>query len=459
MMQAQESSATSTNPPENPITSQPIADDANWLEHITLDPSDCINPSTNSYLKTSHHPDPSEEDAALAAHLWDRQHASDLDEYEWNSVDLVSSASSDDEINSDKESPRLARKDEFEQGIRRDWTRTREYREQWEEDHVFYKRKIQARLEAEDDGEYEQSYGSEGDWSGQADQPDWGTPATSGGVDSSTVSTEPWTMEDRWEEEGKGDDEGSWNISGNPQRQDLDTVDEERCVGTDAECGKQCVWKHLPGQGPAGRRKSTHNNANSVSTLRLFPTAIRISSNIIHASIYNEPNTTNLNNNDDTALSTPPHSSQNATTLLRDPTRTTRFHDPESVSVELALNSTLNNGQVLNSFLDTCIAKTQALLVNANEALNLVANIDEIYESDYDSLTEKKQQYSRSRDTTTNMKSEPEAHTQQVPVFKKSGHTTVAPKEIVRVDRWWKVKGGEAWREVGGWGDENFHVR
>lgn len=439
-MRAQESSATSTNPRENTTTSQLIGDDADWLEHITLDSSDFIPASTKFYLKTRHHVDPSDEDAALAAHLWDRQHASDLDEYEWNS---------------DEESPRIARKDEFEQGIRRDWTRTREYREQWEEDHIFYKRKIQARLEAEYDGEYERSYGSEDTWSGQADQPDWGTPATSGGVDSSTVSTEPWTIEDSWEADGKGDYEGSWTTSGNPHRQDLDSVDEEKCVATEAECGKQCFWKNLPGQGPAGRRNGAHNNANSVSTLCSFSKSTRTSSTTISSFIYNNPNTTNLRN-DDTALSTP-HSTQNAATLLRDPTRTTRFHDPEPVAVELALHSALNNGDVL---LDTCIAKTQALLVNANEALNSVANLDDICESDYDLFTETRQRYSRSRDAIIERETLGlEVLTPQVSLLKESGHATFTPKEIVRVERWWKVKGGESWREVGGWGDENVYMR
>ena len=456
-MQAQESSATSTNPRENP-TSELIADDADWLEHITLDSSDCIQPSANFYLKTLLHSDPSDDDVALAAHLWDRQHASDLDEWQWNSDDLVSSASSVDESISDV-SPRLARKDEFEQGIRRDWTRTREYREQWEEDHIFYKQKIQARLEDEYDGEDEQSDGSEGIWSGQADQPDWGTPATSGGVDSSTVSTEPWTAEDGWEEEGKGDDEGFWTTSGSSQRQNLDKVDKERCVRTDEESGKLCLWKHLSGQGPTSRGKKTHNNANSVSTLRSFSTSTRTSSTATCSSIYNKPNTTNLNS-DDTNPSPPPHSSQNATTPLRNPTRTTRFLDPEPVALEPALSSRLNDGQILNSFLDTCIAKTQALLVNANEALNSVANIDEICESDYDLLTEGRQQYSRSRDTIIDMKTPGlEIHTPQVSVLKKSGLTTFTPKEIVRVERWWKVKGGESWREIGGWGEENLYVR
>lgn len=315
-MQAQESSATSIDPPENRTISESLPDDANRLEQKTLDASDCIHPSPNFNFQARNHSDLTDEDAALAAHLRDRHYASDPDQYEWDSEDLVSSASSDGENTSDEGNTRLARKDEFEQGIRRDRTRTGEYREQWEEDHIFYKQKLQAHLEAEDHEEYERhSYVSEGAWSGQTDQLDCGTPATSGSV----KSKEAWRVEDSWDER-KAEEEESWNSNENLQRQ------------------------------------YSHNADGGVS------------------------------------------------------------------------NSTSNDGKILSSFLDTCIDKTHALLVNASEALNSVANIDQTCEPDDDALTDEQLQNPLTRNATINTKPEPKDCKSRIPL-KKNVHSTIAMYE------------------------------
>lgn len=459
---------TITDGPGDPIISQTTLDDAHWLAHITLDPSDYTNSSPNFNPKPSPYCGLADEDAALNAHLWDPEHASDLDQYEWDSDDLVSSACSDDsnDLNSlNEESPRLARKDEFEKGICREWTRTREYREQWEEDHIFYKRKIQARLEAvgnEDDREHEErSCVSEGAWSGQVDQLDWGTPATSGVADWSGGSEDAWTAEDG-RVEGKREDEESWTRSDNSQTQEMDIVDDREPAGTDEDPGESCVSKHIPGREFGSTKNIAHNSPNSASAIRPFhkstpisPTTTTTSSSTIHKKLNTR---TLINNNDHTTLSHPPPASQTATNTFRNPPRTPRFLDPEPTIVELALSSTLNDGQVLDTFLDTCIAKTRVLLAEANEALNSVADVGEISALENAVLGEEEQTYAHGGKVTASRPG-PRIGFPQMVVSKKCKPIAPSPAEIVRVDRWWKVKGDEAWREVGGWADENVYVQ
>ncbi|KAL9133385.1 MAG: hypothetical protein Q9175_005438, partial [Cornicularia normoerica] len=223
----------STHGLEDPTTLQIIADDADWLEKITLDSIDYNDTSPKFPLEFPPNTEPEDEDAALTAHLWDRDHASDLSAYEWNSDDLVSEVhSGEGNTPSDEELPRLARKDEFEQGIRREGTWTREYRERWEEHHVFYKRKIEMRLEAVGDGgeDYEgHSYFSEGAWSSQVGD-DWGTPATSGGAEWTTRFEEPWTAGDGWVEWKKEDSEPFMGPE-SPLLQERDGIDQEQGSG------------------------------------------------------------------------------------------------------------------------------------------------------------------------------------------------------------------------------------
>lgn len=246
-MQAQGCTA-STDSPEDPRKSQLIGDDAHWLEKITIDSSDYIHPPTGLNFEHAQDAELTNEDAALAAHLRDRQHASDLDEYEWNSEDLVSEAHSDFDNASDEELPRLARKDMFEQGIRREEVWTRAYREQWEEDHIFYKRKIQARLEALGDGdesyEEEHSYVSEDAWSAQVEH-SWGTPATSGGGDWTTGSQDVWTTGDglaEWKTEARE----TWRRSESPQMKDTVVVEDEEGPAGAKEISAAPAWVGSP---------------------------------------------------------------------------------------------------------------------------------------------------------------------------------------------------------------------
>lgn len=229
-MQAQ-ACVASTDGSEDSTNFQILSEDANWLANITLDSSDYNLLPTD--FNFEHYPDTEllDGDAALAAHLWDRDHASDLEEYEWKSDDLVSEVCFDDDASSPDEGfPRLARRDMFEQGIRRDEVWTRAYRERWEEDHIFYKQKIQARLEAlgDEDGAYgeeeEYSYVSEGAWSAQAEQ-GWGTPATSGGGDWTAGSGEAWTAgHGGWDEWKPEDREATWTRAESPGVKDADVV-------------------------------------------------------------------------------------------------------------------------------------------------------------------------------------------------------------------------------------------
>lgn len=221
---------------EDPTTSRIITDNADWLEKITLDSSDYILPSAEVNFEPPHDTDSADEDAALVSHLWDRDHASDLEAYEWNSDDLVSEACSDDGNASEEELPRLARKDEFEQGIRREGTWMREYRERWEEHHLFYKSKIQSRLEASGDAKGNNeghSCVSESAWSAAGEQ-GWSTPATSGGGDWTTT----WTAGDGWTEWKKEDPE-PWTQPGTPSPQDTDIVDADGSARTNEDSALQ----------------------------------------------------------------------------------------------------------------------------------------------------------------------------------------------------------------------------
>lgn len=431
---------TSINNSEDPTTSQVTSNDADWLENITLDSSDYIVPLSKYRPELPHNPYPADEEATLTAHLWDRDHASDHDEYEWNSDDLVSETYSDDHnTSSDEEIPRLARKDLFEQGIRREWTWSREYREQWEEQHIFYKRKIQARLDAA--GEYEGcSYGSEGSWSGVQAEQDWGTPATSGGVDWNAVSGDPWTAEDE-RAEWKREDWEPWTLSDNTRpMQDMDIADEEVSAGTDENSGEPRLWKQSPGLGPVSEQ-SAYNEPNSTSNIRHSFKSTHISSTT-STSLCHEPNITDPANTT-TLFPHPPTLSQISATTLRNPTRTARFSDPEPVNPQAIRCSdpALDGGQVLDHILDTCIEKARALLLDGKKALNSKTKVNEVSEHTNNVSTRKKQP-SQSKDATIKPSCETQAsiHEKNITV----------PAEIVRVEGWWKVKGGEAWRELTG---------
>ena len=413
---------------EDPTTSRIITDNADWLEKITLDSSDYILPSAEVNFEPSHDTDSADEDAALVAHLWDRDHASDLEAYEWNSDDLVSEACSDDGNASEEELPRLARRDEFEQGIRREGTWTREYREQWEEHHLFYKSKIQSRLEASGDekGDYEgRSCVSESAWSAAGKQ-GWSTPATSGGGDWTTS----WTAGDGWTEWKKEDPE-PWTQPGTPSPQDTDIVDEEGSARTNEDSGELNSWKQPSGLGPLSKR-TAYKESRSTPTLSHFSKSTHTLP-ATTSSLYDGPTIANL---DDSTALPPPTSSQLAKTALRNPKRTARFGDPEPVNAKATSCSDLAlDAKILDNFLDTCIEKTQALLADAKKVLGLQARVEEISEP-----VENGRQPSRLQEAAP------------VGEVRAQGalleESVITPAEIVRVEGWWKVKGCETWTKA-----------
>lgn len=411
---------------EDPTISQPIADDTDWLEDITLDESDYDLPSPQFTLKLNNLVDLPDEDAALIAHLRDRQQASDLDEYEWHSDDLVSEVYSDDDDDaSDEELPRLARKDMFERGIQREYTWSREYREQRDEPHIFYMQKIQERLGFMDD---EGSYVSDEGWSAQAGDKHWGTPETSSGGEWTTRSA----AEDGWTE-WKAEDREPWTRPESPLIRDEDGMDQEQgSAEMDKNSGELCLrrqtpdWESVPGN-------SAHKEQSSA---RIQP----------HLTPFRDA-TTIANLNDISSLPSP-------TTRINSkrPKLTSQFCDPEPVKLEPIhdTNPTLDE-QVLNTFLDTCIEKTQSLLAVAEQALASTPKIGEI--SDLDEKPsggkEEGRKYNNSHsneDMATKLALERDIQTQDLLTL-----IDTTPAEIVRVEGWYKVKGGEAWREVGTW--------
>ena len=434
---------------ETPKISQATADDADWLQKPTFSSSDHDLPPSEFDLEPNSDTEPPDKDTAITAHLRDREHASDLDAYEWNSDDLVSEACSGGENTSDEELPRPARKDQFERGLRRDWTRSREHREQWEEPHAFYKRRIQARLETGENYE-RHSYVEKRAWSARAEH-DWGTTEGFGGVDCVVGSKEPRTGGDGWVECMREDQE-PWPRLVTPEYHDTGVTGEEGSAGTDEHSGELPLWKKSRGRGPVSRKTAYREPSNtSIIRHRHFSKSAHTSPSPF--SFCDEINVTDLD-----ALSPLP-CSQLAKSVLRNPKRPPGFKDPASVTPEEAIgysNAALDEEHALNNFLDTCIRKTQALLADAENALHSTPETEEVSDPDDERVSRDEEAqclYTDSRDVPT----KGDRGEALFAVSAKNSDATT-PREIVRVERWWKVKGGEAWREVGGWVEENGYV-
>lgn len=144
-----------------------------------------------------------------------------------------------------------------------------------------------------------------------------------------------------------------------------------------------------------------------------------------------------------------PTTSQPAKHVLRNPTRTTRFRDPEPVPVEHLPRSDLQPDSpphALDIFLDACIATTQALLGNGRGALGSRAVRGEMSVVDGRGVVERERYLRRgSRAAMTRDRS-------GVRAGRQLRMSDFCADEVVRVEGWWKVEGGEGWREVGGRG-------
>ncbi|CAF9931616.1 MAG: hypothetical protein ALECFALPRED_005037 [Alectoria fallacina] len=396
---------------EVPTISPTIPEDADWLDQITLDKSDYdLSPKSDLDLDLDNRAEPADDDAALAAHLCDRDHASDLDGYEWHSDDLVSETYSDvDDDASDEEVPRLARIDFFERGIQREETWTREYRERWEEDHVFYKRKIQERLGDVADDFEEQSYVSESAWSARVDR-NWGTPGTSSGGDQ-----EPWIRP----------------VS--PLVQDENGINQvQEYAGTDENPSELSLRAQTLEWNPVSE-SSAHEEQSSTPIGRHLTDVSSITPSLHHGVDV-------ANFNDISSLPQP-------TTRLnfKQPKRTSRFNDPDPILLETfnpPSNPPFNlpfNPQILDTFLDTCIAKTKLLLADAKTALASTPKVDHPPQIRETVWTRKKH-----RDYKPEIQHivDPEVSASL------ADENDVIPADIVRVENWWKVRGRDAWWEV-----------
>lgn len=106
-----------------------------------------------------------------------------------------------------------------------------------------------------------------------------------------------------------------------------------------------------------------------------------------------------------------------------------------------------NNTQALTDFLDTCILRTQALLVNANDALHSKATVSSLDERAL--REEEERRYWHVGGDIAAKDVEPAEGEAQPRVSSSLEERDAPPREIVRVEGWWKVKGGETWREAG----------
>lgn len=446
---------TSIDSLKDPTISQNIADDADWLDKITLDSSDYIHPSPKINIELA------DEDAALAAHLWDRQHASDPDAYEWNSDDLVSDVDSHEDAAFDEHSPRLARIDEFERGIRREGTWNREYRERWEEPHIFYKRNIQERFGGVDeDGEdfcEEESCFSEGACSARAGG-EWGTPSGEGW---SVRSGEDWVDGNGWgglgwEDREPGvrsdtektqeednivpcswgwEDRQTWVRSDTEKTQDKNSIAEERTEEASENDGELYLRARAPDSEPA-LNKSASNQPSSTPHQPHFtnPTPISSPQTGIPVTDLNTISSLRRRPTPRTSFTHPKQTSR-----FRDPPPIPVTTDPTSSSPDLALAPC---PQATDHFLDSCISKTQTLLAEAEMALDAPANVDEEISQVADTGNEEASWEAARRCSHVALLKSSEA-------LMEEGDRDITALEVVRVQGWWKVKGGEAWREVG----------
>ena len=100
----------------------------------------------------------------------------------------------------------------------------------------------------------------------------------------------------------------------------------------------------------------------------------------------------------------------------------------------------------LDAFLDACIATTQALLGNGRAALGSAAVGDGMSAVDGRGVVER-ERYLRGGSGTAMTRDR-----SGVRAGRRLRMSDFSADEVVRVEGWWKVEGGEAWREVGGRG-------
>ncbi|CAF9926678.1 hypothetical protein IMSHALPRED_007011 [Imshaugia aleurites] len=264
-----------------------------------------------------------------------------------------------------------------------------------------------------------------------------------------TISLTALTLRTEW----MSDDGDPWTRSDILRRPDTEIIDESLAGMGDVHHGEPSLWEQtLPGPAP-GSEKSAHDEPSSTSSI------LHRSSNSTPGSYNDSSSLCDGNEDADLDISIlsplpPPRTSQLRKPTLRNPKQTARFQYPESVPVEAIIHSDLpfpNQPQSLNldHFLDKCIAKTQALLKTGISALNSEPDIDEILIAKILEVDERgpedEEQYPRNWNSAT-----ARHHKRQAPPRISLKISDLPPKEVVRVQGWWKVKGGEAWREVVG---------
>ncbi len=417
--------------------SQPIPENINGLQNQALEASGHDSLPSNTELELFPDAEARNDNAALTAQSWHRAHASTLAAHERICNDLIAKISSEalDEL-----LPILAHRDYLEQALWRDKPSYTERFKQWEEAQTFYRRKTRTHLEV--GGNYEGRSGG------------WGRNAVSGEL---SRAGEDWFGCVR--EDGE-----AWTGPDSARTHATDIVGGGGSAETDGSSSKRSPQKLSSEPGPLDR-SNTHDQPSNASIIRPFSNS---------TSIHPPPPSFQL-----FRPAPRPRSPTLTPVRLRDPASVPLQESPSYSNPDPVLDDTeaLN----MNTFLDICIAKTKALLAAGENALSSVvvaelealSDFDGIVEpddgntkisSDKEEEEEEEEQYPLPHNTNdrTIIPTTPESdlllQAEMASEKPKKKSDAIPPKEIVRVERWWKIKGGDTWSEVGGWVEENGYA-
>ncbi len=455
--------------------SQPILENINGLQNQALEASSHDFPPSNIEFELIPDAEASDEKAALTAHLWHRAHAPALAAHERICNDLIAEVSSEA---SNEVLPILARRDYLEQGSWRDRPSYTEKLKQWRSSGwgrsaVSGENDLIAEVSSEASNELlpilaRRDYLERGSW---RDRPTYAEKLKqwrSSGWGRSAVSGELWRAEEDWF--GCVRDDGAvWTGPDSARTHAKDIVDGGGSAETDGSSTKRSPQTQFSQPGPLDR-SNTPNQASNASIIRPFSNSTSIPPSPPSFQFFRP--------------APRPQKSTLTPVRLRDPAPVPAQESPSYSKPDPVLDDTevLN----MNTFLDICIAKTKALLAAGENALSsaVVAELEE--SSDFHSMSEPDNGDKRISSDNENKIEEEEEEEQQYPLphthtnssniiptlpksdlllqasvaseRPKNKINAIPPKEIVRVERWWKIKGGYTWSEVGGWVEENGYA-
>ena len=240
--------------------------------------------------------------------------------------------------------------------------------------------------------------------------------------------------------EGKGLNRGSWIQNNSWQTEDLDVLDAKTPAGTDEDASEMCAEGH------------SSTVQGSRFTMNADDEPSRRASSI--SSI-----TSNTSSSNSAYLS--PHISKIpiASHYFFTPRRTLRFSDPAPIIPEPLSSSSLPSpNPIFDAHLDSCIVRTRALLAAGEKALSAKGEADVVVEH-----LERTESDVRDRnegdgvDVGFEEKRSPVSDADFAAAFEGEGgkervleSKELVRKEVVKVEGWYKFKGGEAWRKIGG---------